>query len=108
MDFNDYQGQAIDTAIYSERFKIFYPALGLTGEAGEVANKVKKVIRDEGGVITESQKQEIGKEIGDCLWYIAALAYDLQLNLSDIAQKNLDILQSRKEQGTLQGSGDNR
>ena len=108
MELNEYQSKAVSTAIYPEDFKVFYPALGLAGESGEVANKVKKIIRDDDGIVTKSQKQDVGKEIGGCLWYIAALAHDLGLNLSDIAKENLDILESRRERGVLQGSGDNR
>lgn len=86
-----------------------YPALGLTGEAGEIANKVKKILRDDYDLVELTVKeQELAKEIGDVLWYCAALASDLGLDLSKIAQDNLDKLQDRANRGTIKGSGDNR
>jgi NTP pyrophosphatase (non-canonical NTP hydrolase) len=106
--FDTYQEQAVETAIYPDNVKIMYPSLGLAGEAGEVANKVKKIYRDKGGVVTPETVKEIGKEIGGVLWYIAALCKDLGLSMSDVAQENLDVLASRKTRGVLQGSGDNR
>jgi NTP pyrophosphatase (non-canonical NTP hydrolase) len=80
----------------------------LCGEAGEIANKTKKVLRDDNGVISEKKKNELGAEIGDCLWYIAALCNDLGLNLGDIAQENLNKLNDRKNRGVIKGSGDTR
>lgn len=108
MTFNDYQTQAATTAIYPESAKYIYPTLGLCGEAGEVAEKVKKIIRDSNGAFTEEKKSEIIKEVGDVLWYIAALLTDLGVNMDDAAQGNLDKLFSRKERGVLNGNGDNR
>jgi NTP pyrophosphatase (non-canonical NTP hydrolase) len=109
MDFNSYQEKARETAIYPNMGNEFtYPALGLVGEAGEIANKLKKVIRDNGGVLTDAVRQAVRDEIGDCLWYIAQLATEMGADLGDIAQGNIDKLQSRKERGTLTGSGDNR
>ena len=108
MDFSNYQSQARQTAIYPTEAAIFYPSLGLAGEAGEQANKVKKILRDDKGVVTKEKKKEIGKEIGGVLWYAANLASDLGLNLDEIARENIEILNSRKERGVLQGSGDNR
>ena len=87
---------------------IIYPTLGLTGEAGEVANKVKKIIRDDGNKINEGLVQEISAEIGDCLWYISVLASDIGIKLSDIANSNLIKLENRKKKGTIRGSGDTR
>ena len=106
---NYYQRQAAKTAIYPDSHKIIYPALGLAGEAGEVANKVKKFIRD--GADKESfevKKLEIAAEIGDVLWYCANLANDLGINLSDIASENYAKLSGRSKRGTLGGDGDNR
>lgn len=103
LDFNAYQAQALKTAIYPEANRILYPALGLTNEAGEVAGKVKKIIRD-GNV----SHWAVAKEIGDVLWYAAVLAHDLGFTLEEIAQDNLDKLASRASRGTLKGSGDNR
>ena len=103
---NEYQKKALETAIYE--MPIIYPALGLCGESGEVADKVKKIIRDCNGEFTEEKKLEIAKEIGDVLWYCATLANDLGFNLDTIAQMNYDKLKSRQMRGKLNGSGDNR
>lgn len=109
MKINEYQERALTTAIYPDESKITYPALGLVGEAGEIANKVKKLIRDEmTPEVYESKKTDIAHEIGDVLWYCSALANDLGMSLSVIAAQNLDKLEDRKRRNTLQGSGDNR
>ena len=116
MTVNEYQEAALTTAVYPEQFRVIYPALGMNGEAGEVADKVKKVIRDtafstdaEGAIVLSHDKRiELAKEIGDVLWYCATLAYDLGLKLDDVAQMNIDKLKSRQERGKLSGSGDNR
>lgn len=108
MKVNDYQAAALTTAIYPEDKRIIYPALGMCGEAGEVADKVKKVIRDNAQNFTAEKKREIAKEIGDVLWYCAVLSHDLGFTLEDVTQMNIDKLQSRKERGMLSGSGDNR
>ena len=107
-DLDMYQKVALTTAIYPREQAIIYPTLGLTGEAGEVANKVKKIIRDDGNKINESLVQEISAEIGDCLWYVALLADDIGCKLSDIANDNLLKLANRMKNGTLHGSGDKR
>ena len=103
MGLNAYQKAAAKTAIYKAEHSILYPALGLAGEAGEVANKVKKMLRD-----GNFDRQAIAAEVGDVLWYIAALSRDLNLDMHDLAMKNLEKLYGRKERGTLQGSGDKR
>jgi NTP pyrophosphatase (non-canonical NTP hydrolase) len=109
MNLNDYQTQALQTAIYPDRGVNFvYPALGLVGEAGEVADKLKKVIRDNGGVLTDPVRDAVAKEIGDVLWYVAVLAYELDYDLDTIAENNLAKLASRQERGVLSGSGDAR
>ena len=108
MEIIEYQKRAIETAIYGEGSKIIYPTLGLTGEAGEVADKVKKVLRDSNGEFSNEKRIEIAKEIGDVLWYCAALSRDLGYDLDLIAQMNLDKLHSRKERNMIHGSGDNR
>lgn len=109
MNLNHYQEQAIKTAIYPNEFKIIYPTIGLAGETGEIAEKIKKIIRDESiNSISQDKLQDLKKELGDVLWYIAVLATDLNLNLNDIAQTNLDKLQSRQQRNKLSGSGDNR
>ena len=107
-DLDMYQKVAKQTAIYPREQAIIYPTLGLTGEAGEVANKVKKIIRDDGNKINEGLVQEISAEIGDCLWYISILADDIGIKLSDIANANLIKLANRKKKGTIHGSGDGR
>ena len=108
MTFNEYQTIAATTAIYPESAKFIYPTLGLCGEAGEVAEKVKKIIRDANGEFTDEKKAEIMKEIGDVLWYISALCTDLGVKMGVVAQGNIDKLLSRKERGVLNGNGDNR
>ncbi len=108
MKVNEYQAAALTTAVYPEDKRIIYPALGMCGEAGEVADKVKKVIRDNAQDFTAEKKREIAKEIGDVLWYCAVLSHDLGFTLEEVAQMNIDKLQSRKERGKLSGSGDNR
>ena len=107
-DIDMYQKVALTTAIYPREQAIIYPTLGLTGEAGEVANKVKKIIRDGSDKNDDSLVSEIKSEIGDCLWYIAVLANDFNIKLSDIASANLEKLEKRKQKGTIHGSGDNR
>ena len=96
-----YQQEAVKTAIYTD--PIIYPALGLGNEAGEVQGKIKKMLRD--GTFN---KDAIAAEIGDVLWYIAALCRDLEIDMAEVALKNLSKLKSRQERGTIQGSGDNR
>ena len=107
-DLDMYQQVAKQTAIYPREQAIIYPTLGLTGEAGEVANKVKKIIRDGTNKNNENLVQEISAEIGDCLWYISVLADDIGVKLSDIANSNLEKLENRKKKGTIHGSGDDR
>ncbi len=108
MTLNEYQAHALETAIYPEDSRIIYPTLGLTGEAGEVADKVKKVIRDANREFTPEKKREIMKEIGDVLWYCAALSHDLGYTLEEVAQTNVDKLSSRMERNLIHGNGDNR
>lgn len=109
MTFEEYQKLAQKTAVYPNQGSNFvYTTLGLVGEAGEVAEKIKKVLRDDGGVINEAKKQELAKELGDVLWYLAGLAAELGISLEEIAQMNLSKLASRQERGKISGSGDNR
>ena len=108
MDFNTYQETAVETAIYPDTHRILYPALGMAGEAGEVANKVKKIIRDGTDNLPEDWKDQLASEIGDVLWYCAALANDLNMPLALIAAQNRDKLLARKQKGMIGGSGDSR
>lgn len=108
MTLNEYQEGARKTAIYPQETKIIYPTLGLTGEAGEVADKVKKVIRDNNQQFTDERKQAIALELGDVMWYIASLAHDLGYSLEEIAQMNLDKLASRMNRNQIHGNGDYR
>ena len=107
MNFNDYQDQANDTAIYPNESRLVYPALGLTGEAGEVADKIKKIIRDK-RTLYALERTEIAKEVGDVLWYVAALARDLGVDMDTMAQMNLGKLRDRAKRDVIGGSGDNR
>lgn len=108
MTLNEFQRAALETAIYPEESRVIYPALGLAGEAGEVANKVKKVLRDRGGVFDYAAIEDIAKEVFDALWYAAALADDLGWTLDELAAVGLAKLRSRADRGKLQGSGDDR
>ena len=109
MEMNEYQRKSIEFAIYPKSHRILYPALGLAGEAGEVANKVKKFVRDGYDQETFEQKKiELAAEIGDVLWYCANLANDIGFKLGDIAQENYTKLSSRASRGKLGGDGDNR
>ena len=84
-----------------------YDGLGM-GEAGEVQGKIKKIIRDNGGIITDEARKEIAKELGDSLWYIASMCQTLNISMEDVATMNIEKLQSRHARGTVHGSGDNR
>lgn len=107
--FNEYQEFVKGMKVYPTQYNIVYPALGLSGEAGEIAEKIKKWLRDEGGqVISEDRRDAILKELGDPMWYIAALAADLGYTLQDVVDANVSKLSSRKDRGVLHGSGDNR
>lgn len=108
-DLDSYQQFALTTAIYpNQGNNLVYPTLGLVGEAGEVAEKVKKVIRDNGGTLDDDSKYKIALELSDVCWYMATLASELGLPLSEVFNMNMEKLSSRKERGTLSGSGDNR
>lgn len=109
MNFKEYQEKATQTAIYPNIGENFiYPALGLVGEAGEIANKVKKVIRDNNYEMNDKIAKDLGKEIGDVLWYCAALCSELGIEMEQVAEENIEKLFSRKDRGQLQGNGDNR
>jgi NTP pyrophosphatase (non-canonical NTP hydrolase) len=109
MHGNEYQVKALETAVYPQIGEnLVYPVLGLTGEAGEVAEKVKKVIRDEDGILTDSSRDAIALELSDVVWYVAVLAHELDYTLDEIFEMNLNKLSSRSKRGTLKGNGDNR
>ena len=103
MKFNEYQKIAKTTAVYPSEYTVVYPTLGLTGEAGEVAEKVKKHIRGD-----TKNLGNLKKELGDVLWYLSAIASDLDISLEDVARTNLKKLESRLERDMIKGSGDNR
>jgi NTP pyrophosphatase (non-canonical NTP hydrolase) len=106
---NDYQTGALRTAIYPNQGQNFiYPTLGMVGEAGEVAEKAKKIIRDGDGTLTEETRNKMALELSDVCWYIAVLAHELGYTLEEIMQMNLDKLASRQQRGVLSGSGDCR
>lgn len=109
MRLSEYQQRSRATAVYPDAGEnLTYPALGLCGEAGEAAEKVKKALRDDGGVLTDERRAALAAELGDVLWYVAQLATEAGLDLDAIAAENLDKLLSRKERDVLQGSGDLR
>ncbi|MFM8526089.1 MAG: nucleoside triphosphate pyrophosphohydrolase family protein [Cyanobacteriota bacterium] len=109
MDLNDYQRLSRATARYPEAgANPIYPTLGLCGEAGEVADKVKKVLRDREGVFDAEVLASLRLELGDVLWYVAQLATELKLDLRDIAAANLEKLSSRAARNVISGSGDHR
>ena len=108
MRMNIYQALVRNTAIYPREHSIIYPALGLAGESGEVCEKIKKYLRGDYTLSDEEKIEELEKEIGDVLWYLANLASDLHLSLEDIANMNIEKLQDRKNRNVLKGEGDNR
>lgn len=109
MEMNDYQKQARSTAVYPKiGHNIVYVALGLAGEAGEVAEQVKKIFRDDGGIITEERNKKLVKELGDVLWYTSQVAFELYTTLNTVAKENLAKLDQRRKEGKLHGSGSNR
>lgn len=109
MTFKEYQVQALTTSRGKEEHnELFHRILGLVGETGELAEKLKKWVRDENSQESSLDKQDLEKELGDVLWYIAILADYLELDLEQVASTNLEKLASRKKRGVLNGKGDNR
>jgi NTP pyrophosphatase (non-canonical NTP hydrolase) len=108
VELSEYQGLSRRTAEYPREAWLVYPALGLAGEAGEVAEHAKKIVRDDGGTVGPERRAAIAKELGDVLWYVAQLASELELSLDEIAEENLRKLRSRQRRGVLSGSGDDR
>lgn len=107
MDLNEYQIKAIDAAFY-EKDDIAYNALGITGEAGEIADHVKKMLRDDDGILTPERRLSIVKELGDVLWYVANMARRLEVSLETVAQMNLVKIEDRTSRNVQSGSGDSR
>ena len=108
MTGNEYQNLAKKTALYPREMGVYYTTLGLAGEAGEIANKVKKIIRDDKNVVTDARREDLKSEIGDVLWYCAMLAEELGLALDDVMAANIEKLASRQNRNKLGGEGDGR
>ena len=109
MDFKTYQKKARETAQYPDLgSNNIYPTLGLVGEAGEVAEKVKKVLRDKQGIFDQDSKNAIKKELGDVLWYVSNLCTELDFTLDEVAAQNLEKLRLWAAKGMISGSGDDR
>lgn len=113
MQIQDYSAQALSTLLGEHGMQdmdatLISQVFGLVGESGEVAEKFKKLIRDKNGVLTDEDKAEILKELGDILWYINSVSHLLGSDLEEVAARNLDKVLSRKDRGVTQGSGDNR
>jgi NTP pyrophosphatase (non-canonical NTP hydrolase) len=109
MRLSDYQERSRATAVYPDAgANLLYPTLGLCGEAGEVAEKIKKMVRDDAGILSDERRAAVSKELGDVLWYVAQIATEAGLDLEAIAEANLDKLLSRRQRDVLQGSGDDR
>ncbi len=109
MELTDYQERSRVTAVYPDAgANLLYPTLGLCGEAGEVAEKVKKMLRDDAGLLTEERRAALGAELGDVLWYVAQVATEAGLDLDALAAGNLEKLRSRAGRGVLSGDGDER
>lgn len=108
MNFKKYQKESKKTAIYPIDKSLEYLSLGICGESGEIAEKIKKIIRDKNGKISEEDKELITKELGDVLWYISQIASHLNESLEKIAIENLEKIFSRLERNKIRGNGDNR
>ena len=109
MDFRKYQKLSRKTNLYKEKGKsIHYAVLGIASEAGEVAGKAKKIIRDKNGIIDKEGRHDLISEMGDVLWYVSQLASELKVSLVSVAEANIKKLAERKKRSTLRGSGDNR
>lgn len=108
LQFSDYCKAAASTDRYPNECKPWVYALGLTGEAGELADKIKKVYRDKGGVFKQEEREAIAKELGDVLWYLTRLGATLGFSLEQIAAMNIEKLADRAKRGKIGGSGDDR
>lgn len=113
LSFNEYQNLAREYDFFEQTHELTAPGfiekvLGLTGEAGEVADKIKKIVRDKAGEVTPEDTAAISKELGDVLWYLSSIARYLDMPLEEVARGNLEKLASRKTRGKLHGEGDER
>lgn len=109
MLFYDYENSpALQHVVGKEEYVTYILSLGLTEEAGEVAGKVKKLFRNNDGVVTEQFRQDLKKELGDVLWYLTKLGHHFGMTLDEIAVANMEKLHSRMQRGTILGEGDNR
>lgn len=110
MTFDEYQTQAATTALFNDDkfMDLLHWTLGVGGEAGEITEKVKKIVRDKDGKVTQTDKEELMKEVGDVLWYLALLSKHLGYSFDEVAKQNLAKLKSRHARGVIKGAGDNR
>jgi NTP pyrophosphatase (non-canonical NTP hydrolase) len=110
MKFDDFQQKAMTFRMMQKNddIRLAVLVLGLTGESGEVAEKIKKIFRDKGGRVSENEKHELTKELGDVLWYLAAIADFLGVKLSSVAELHIKKGIDRKNRGVQHGDGDNR
>jgi NTP pyrophosphatase (non-canonical NTP hydrolase) len=108
MHGKEYQANAKKTAHYPREFALYYVAMGLAGETGELINKIKKIIRDDNNKLTDERKEQIKQELGDTMWYIAMICEETGLNLDEVMEYNNKKLLGRTERGTINGDGDNR
>lgn len=110
MTLDEYQKEALVTAVFSDdSFKdLAHWVFGITGESGEIAEKIKKIVRDKKGEMSDQDKEEIIKEIGDVMWYLAVLAEHLGYNFEEVGKRNIAKLRSRQARNQIHGSGDNR
>lgn len=109
MRFEEYSERRRETVVYGpNQHPLLYTVLGLCSEAGELAGKIKKMLRDDGGIMTAERQEEVMDEAGDVLWYLDAIVCEIGRSLDQAARKNIAKLASRRERGVLSGSGDNR
>lgn len=109
MTFDEYQEVSKKTAVYDQGQQVlYYLGLGVTGEAGEIAEKLKKLMRNHKGQMSEEMRQDLKKEMGDVLWYLSQLSFELGFKFSDVAKANVEKLQDRQARGVLKSEGDNR
>ncbi len=111
MDFNEYQKLASKTATFESKplqYQLMYIALGVAGEAGEVADKIKKIMRNDDGAIDDAKRDDLKKELGDVLWYLSQMARVLEIPFDDVAETNIKKIMDRQARGVIKSTGDNR